>query len=122
MSFFLAIVSTQDHVRFLDNLSYQTAGLVVVIFALTILFGAVAVVGRLLRPHEKKIPVPVPAVTTPATEAEIPPEVIAVIAAAVAVTLRKPHRILRIQPANNPWLQAWAGEGRRQIFQSHQLR
>lgn len=55
---------------------------------------------------------------SPAGE-RIAPEILAVISAAVAVSMKgTPHRIVAISPAP----QAWSLEGRRQIFQSHTVR
>lgn len=123
MTDLLALVPPDGHVGFLDNLSFQLAGLAVVILSLSLLSLVVALAGRLLRIRK---PTTSPAAATPAQpplpSADLTPELVAVIAAAVAVTLSKPHRIVRIRAADNPWLQAWASEGRRQIFQSHHVR
>ena len=50
---------------------------------------------------------------------EIPAELVAVIAAAVQLTLRDAYRIQAIIPVSG---HDWAHEGRRQIFASHQIR
>lgn len=50
---------------------------------------------------------------------DIPPEVLVVIAAAVHVALKRPHRIVSIKPADS---HQWAAEGRREIARSHRLR
>jgi hypothetical protein len=54
----------------------------------------------------------------------IRPEIAAVIAAAVAVTFDRPHRLVSVQPVQTqvPYLNVWALEGRTQIFQSHKIR
>lgn len=60
------------------------------------------------------------AATTVADENNIPPEIVAMIAAAVHLTVGARHRIVAITPApHNPY---WAMEGRRQIFASHRPR
>lgn len=116
----LAVLPSGENPGILENLSYQAAGLAVVILSLGLLAIVVGVIGRLLT----RRPAAVKASAKPALAGEsgIPPETIAVITAAVAVTLRKPHHILQIRPVNSPWLQAWSLEGRRQIFQSHNPR
>ena len=61
-------------------------------------------------------------------EERTPPEVMAVIAAAVALVLDKPHRILAVQQLTIPQdtvlyvLNPWSMEGRFQIFRSHRVR
>lgn len=52
------------------------------------------------------------------------PEIAAVIAAAVAVALDQPHRLVSVQQvqAGVPYVNVWALEGRTQIFQSHKIR
>jgi hypothetical protein len=54
----------------------------------------------------------------------IPPEIIAVIAAAIAVTIEKPHRILHVRHAAFPvpYFNVWAFEGRVQLAASHRIR
>jgi hypothetical protein len=54
----------------------------------------------------------------------VAPEIIAVIAAAVAVVLAKPFRLVSVQKVETPvpYLNVWALEGRTQIFQSHKVR
>jgi len=51
---------------------------------------------------------------------EIPLEIVAVIAAAVHVTLGDRHRIVAVERLNET--NVWSLEGRRQVFQSHQVR
>ena len=53
------------------------------------------------------------------------PEIAAIIAAAVAVFLERPHRLLSVQQVTSPvvpHLNIWAFEGRTQIFMSHKVR
>ncbi|SPE59077.1 hypothetical protein SBV1_30013 [Verrucomicrobia bacterium] len=54
----------------------------------------------------------------------VAPEIAAVIAAAVAVMLDRPHRLVSVQQVQTPvpYLNVWALEGRTQIFQSHKIR
>lgn len=120
---FLAVVPNGGHPDFLSNLSFQSAGLAVVLLSLSLLAMVVAQVGRMLNPRKAAVAKAAPAAAPlPAGESGITAETVAVISAAVAVTLHEPHRIVQIQPSSNPWVQAWSAEGRRQIFQSHHVR
>jgi hypothetical protein len=60
-----------------------------------------------------------PADSAPALTPDLSPELVAVIAAAVQLTLRDAYRIHAIVPVAG---HDWAHEGRRQIFASHQIR
>lgn len=62
----------------------------------------------------------VPVSNAAAAPEPIPAHVLATIAAAVHYTLRVPHRLVAIAPSQE--FQAWSLEGRRQVFQSHQIR
>lgn len=118
----LATESVSGHQEFFNNLRYQTVGVLIVMTSLCGLAVLVALVARGLTivPKSKKPPSPE---TPPAVIAEgISPEIRAVIAAAVHVTLKSPHRILQVEPVQNLQLHAWSVEGRRQIFQSHTFR
>ena len=68
-------------------------------------------------------PVATPPKTPPAVEAA-PPEMVAVIAAAIAVILGRPHRVVSVQQAAvlAPEGNAWAMEGRVEQFLSHRVR
>jgi len=75
------------------------------------------------RAHEKDFAPPV--LSGPQRVAtNIRPEIAAVIAAAIAVTFDRPHRLVSVQPVQTPvpYLNVWALEGRTQIFQSHKIR
>jgi Na+-transporting methylmalonyl-CoA/oxaloacetate decarboxylase gamma subunit len=118
----LATESVSGHLEFFKNLRYQTVGVMIVMTSLCGLAVLVALVARGLAsaPKSKKPPAPE---APPAAVAEgISPEIRAVIAAAVHVTLKSPHRILQVEPVQNLQLHAWSVEGRRQIFQSHTFR
>ncbi|MGO8702074.1 MAG: hypothetical protein ACLQVY_30700 [Limisphaerales bacterium] len=71
--------------------------------------------------------VPVVSVVPPVKSAPVmestPPEIVAVIAAAIAVVLGRPHRVLSVQqgPAQ-PAVNVWAMEGRVEQFMSHRVR
>ena len=61
-----------------------------------------------------------PSLPTPAGSVpDVEPELVAVIAAAVHLTLHEPVRVVAIRPASES---GWAAEGRRQIFSSHRVR
>jgi hypothetical protein len=64
-----------------------------------------------------------PAKTLPVAE-QMPPEILAVIAAAIAVVLGQPCRVVSAQPAAAPMpeLNVWALEGRMDQFKSHKVR
>jgi hypothetical protein len=68
-------------------------------------------------------PVATPPKTPPAVEA-VPPEILAVIAAAIAVILGRPHHVVSVQQAAvlAPEGNAWAREGRVEQFLSHRVR
>lgn len=116
----LLAVAAGDREPLSKNLSYQGAGMIVVLAALGLLAVVVAVVGSIAR--RAAAPRPAPAARPADGTTGLPPETLAVIAAAVAVTLQKPHRIVQIRATPNAWLQAWSLEGRRQIFHSHTVR
>ncbi len=56
--------------------------------------------------------------------ATVEPEIVAVVAAAVAVLLGRPHQVLAMQALTvpPPHVNVWAFEGRTQIFMSHRVR
>lgn len=60
----------------------------------------------------------------PVGDALVDAEIVAVVAAAVAVILDRPHRIVSVVPADisTPHLNVWAFEGRSQLFASHKVR
>ncbi len=128
MSFLLPLASESVTARmeFFTNLSYQTVGVMIVLTSLCGLAILVALVARLLSffPSSKKPATTAPSPQAPATVVAegVPAEIRAVIAAAIHVTLKSPHRILHVEPVQNLQLHAWSVEGRRQIFQSHTFR
>ena len=54
----------------------------------------------------------------------VAPEIVAVIAAAVAIVFDRPYRLVSVHQVAPPvpYLNVWALEGRTQIFQSHKIR
>ena len=55
---------------------------------------------------------------------QVAAEIVAVVAAAVAVLLDRPHRVISVVPVEIavPHLNVWALEGRSQLFISHKVR
>ncbi len=110
------------HPGLLENLAYQTVGIMVVMVSLGILWLCVAALGRLLA--LKTVPVAKSAaVASPVAPGvdELTPELLVVLHATVYEILGPGHEVHSIQLAN-PFVQAWSVEGRRQIFQSHHTR
>ncbi len=113
----------------LESLQFQFTGLIVVFVALGSIWGLLETTGWIFRrltplqsgtPAVQPAPAPSAAATTPgqAVPAEVPPEILAVIAAAVHVmTDGQPHRIITVTPHDPSF--DWAREGRRAIFASH---
>ena len=60
----------------------------------------------------------------PAPSDLVEAEIVAVVAAAVAVMLDRPHRLISVVPVDIsvPHLNVWAFEGRSQLFVSHKVR
>ena len=108
---------------------FQSIALLVLAGVLVYLWLAVNRLQRTLRRLREQAdapPVPLP-VSRAAAVAKIPePEaidegVLAAIAAAVAVVVRQPHRIVAIQP-DAVAQRAWSAEGRRELYHSHRIR
>lgn len=107
-----------------ESVAFQLTGLIVVFTALGLIWLALTLVGQWFK---RRAPVPARSAaataSAPAPAAaidEIPPEVVAVIAAAVQVSLSGSYRIQAIVPVTHA--QDWAHEGRRRIFASHHVR
>lgn len=102
-----------------ENLQYQLAGFLVVLFALGSIAVLVWLIGKVFAATEAE-----PASARPApqsaTAAEIPGPVLAAISAAVSVALEGRHFVIYdVTPAGRS---AWSSEGRRAIYRSHRLR
>jgi glutaconyl-CoA decarboxylase len=110
------------HPNFGESFAYQLTGLMVVFTALGLIWLSLTLLGIYFKrmvpakiepaPVADAIPVGVPA-------DGLSPELVAVIAAAVQMSLQGSYRIQAIVPVRG---QDWAHEGRRQIFASHQVR
>ncbi len=121
-------VSLPDNPNLWDNLRFQTTGILVVFFALGSLALVVALSGRLFVALEKRQAaakaVPSPDLRAAPPGEGVPPEISAVIAAAVAVALAgRPFAVRRVHLVQaSEQLRAWSVEGRRQIYASHKVR
>lgn len=122
----------------LETLGFQLNGMIVVFLALASIWLFLEIVGRFFKRSaaEKSaaavaapaaavpVPVSVPAASAPSRAPAVPaglaPELLAAITVAVHVTLGDRARVQAIVPV--PLTQAWAHDGRRQIFASHQPR
>ena len=111
-------------------MNLQTVGMLILLGVLVYLWLVVQRLGRTVRqlkqraaPSGSTPPPPAPAVPTPSAPVVETPDagVIAAIAAAVAVMVRRPYRIVTIQPDTGAQL-AWSAEGRRAIYLSHRVR
>src|ERR1019366_5427685 len=69
------------------------------------------------------VPIPTPPKPLPAPQ-PMPPEILAVIAAAITVVLGRPHRVVSVHQAAVPApdINVWALEGRMKHFMSHKVR
>jgi hypothetical protein len=76
------------------------------------------------RAHEQDLAPRRPASGPQRVATSLAPEIAAVIAAAVAVSFDRPHRLVSVQQVQTPvpYLNVWALEGRTQIFHSHKIR
>ena len=64
---------------------------------------------------------PASAIVKAPEPAELDEGVLTAIAAAIAMVIRQPHRIVAIQ-ADAAAQRAWSAEGRREIYHSHKIR
>jgi hypothetical protein len=105
-------------------MNYQTLGLLILLGALTYLWLVVNRLNRTVRLlGQRALPsVPArPAPIEPAGAEVLDEGVVAAIAAAVAVVIRVPHRIVAVHPDFGAQ-HAWSAEGRREIYLSHKVR
>lgn len=123
MSLFLLLLD--PYPAWKDAILFLLAGQMYVIGVLWLLSQVCHLVGftaRKVSPAEAPVPVPAassPPVAAPPADGGLPSVLAAVIAAAVAVSLDRPARILSIQPSTDV---NWAREGRRDHFSSHRVR
>jgi len=104
-------------------MNYQAVGLLILLGALVYLWLMVNRLNRTLRLLEQRAARPgsVPtALATPPVDAT-EDGVVAAIAAAVALVIGRPHRIVAVHPDAEAQ-HAWSAEGRREIYHSHKVR
>lgn len=111
-------------VHFFETFEYLT-GFLLVILTLTMMWGMTALIGRFFIGRENRTTsAPAPAIEAAPAPAPAPvpdgltPQLVAVIAAAVAAVVKQPHAVVAIRPADGDW----SREGRRQIFASKRVR
>ena len=107
----------------------QWLALLAILTGVAVFMALIAAVGRWLAATHPEPPVrqAAPAAPVPLVETGPSPQVLAVIAAAVAHTVGVRARIaavvpLKTTPPGIEVLQPWSVEGRRQIYSSHQIR
>jgi Na+-transporting methylmalonyl-CoA/oxaloacetate decarboxylase gamma subunit len=112
-------VAEKAHVSVMDALPY-TVGALVVIATLTTLWGVCALTAKLIQVliPEPAAPAPKTAPAAPAPAVGIAPEIVAVVAAAVATATGKSHRIVSIKRQSTGWEKA----GRQSVLTSHKIR
>lgn len=113
---------------FTDGISVHTAVLILLTAGVLYCVNAIAGLRRQLAQRSTSAsngapmaPVVVSAPAAAPRREEISPAVIAVLAAAVHVTLGSRCRVLSVVPAA-PGMAPWSIEGRRDVFRSHHLR
>lgn len=123
MSPFLPVCLAAYHRPLFGN---QWLALLAVLAGVAVFMAAVAGVGRWLAATH---PEPLPSLDDALADAgsAVTPEILAIIAAAVAAHIGTQARIASIRAANpNPsvemLMQQWSLEGRRQIYSSHKVR
>ncbi len=108
----------------------QWAALFAILAGVAVFMAVIAVIGRWLaatHPEPEARPKAPVSTAAPAEDA-LSPELLAVIAAAVAVTAGPRARIAAVipikpaAPSVEMLMQQWSVEGRRQIYSSHQIR
>ena len=114
----LALVD-KVHVSVLDALPHL-AGMLMVMITLTILWGVCAFTAKVIQVlMPAAAPAPAPAAkAVPAAAETIPPEILAVIAAAISTVGGKKVRIVSIKPQSSSWEKA----GRQSVLSSHRIR
>jgi glutaconyl-CoA decarboxylase len=128
MQTILLLASTEDaaHSHSIIDALPHMAGMLMVLVTLAVLWGVCALTAKMCAIFlpEKKAPAPVQAVQPkpeppPAADDGISPEILAVIAAAVAaVSGNEPVRIVSIKPTSSSWERA----GRQAVLTSHRIR
>lgn len=95
-------------------------GILVVFMALSLVMLLITVLPKVLG-RVLVSPLPPAAETTSTSDGGLSEETVAVIAAAVAATMRQPHRIVKIRGLS-PGEMGWSLEGRMQHHRSHHVK
>lgn len=111
----IARAALPDQPTFWELLEFLGIGIAMVLLALSFLAASVGGLARVIAWTAHR-----PARASHSSE-ELPPQLIAVLAAAIAVALDEPHRILHIRPVA-PEDNQWSLEGRIRHHVSHQVR
>lgn len=127
------IAALPDHPQISETISFQLSGLIVVFLVLGSIWFLLEILGKIFALRAKSAApaaktttivcpgAPASATPSPTTQVDsVAPEIVALIAAAVHLTVGAGHRIVAISPV--PHNAHWAMEGRRQIFASHRPR
>jgi hypothetical protein len=97
-------------------------GMLLVMLTLAALWGVCALSATLIKTLIPEKPPKPPVKTTPAVRnpvtTGIPPEIVAVITAAVASVTGPSHRIVSVKPQSSSWAKA----GRQSVLSSHRIR
>ena len=105
-------------------MNHQTVGMLILLGALGYLWLMVNRLSGTVRILEQRARPPVPTKPTPSVMSAadaLDEGIVAAIAAAVAVVIRVPHRIVAVHPDYGAQ-HAWSAEGRREIYLSHKVR
>jgi Na+-transporting methylmalonyl-CoA/oxaloacetate decarboxylase gamma subunit len=116
-------VAEKTHVTPMDALPHLL-GMLMVLFTLTVLWGVCALTAKLIKtfmpetlaPAPKPAPAAIPDPLVPTQD--ITPEIVAVVAAAVATVTGRAHRIVSIKRQSTGWEKA----GRQSVLSSHRIR
>ncbi len=112
-------------IRFTLDPLFEDTGFALAIMGILVVFMALALVIAFITvlPHlaRRATAQPAPTDVKPVASDELPAETVIVIAAAVAETIRQPHRIVKIRGLTPEDL-GWSFTGRLQHHQSHQVR
>ncbi len=103
-----------------ESVRFQLTGLAVVFIALGSIWAVMEIAGAWFKRHPQPVAAVPSAPAVPPADSAIDPATLAIIAAAVHVTVGGPYRIHAITAADHPV--DWAREGRRHHFASHQVR
>ena len=128
MNFISILAATDKAATSIMDALPHLAGMLMVMITLTILWGVCVITAKLVKifipePQAAVAPIAKPAAkpaasATPAAPEGIAPEIVAVIAAAVATVTGQSCRIISIKPMSTSWERA----GRHSVLTSHRIR